>query len=41
LARAVAKSYKESRRRLAPPFPMAPRPWAEEVEAQMDRDAAA
>jgi len=31
LARSVAKSYKESRRRLDPPFPMAPREWAAEV----------
>jgi glycyl-tRNA synthetase alpha chain len=40
LARAVAKSYRESRRRLDPPFPMAPRPWADEVVAQMDKEAA-
>ena len=40
LARNVAKSYKESRRRLNPPFPMAPREWADEVVAQMDMEAA-
>ena len=39
LARSVAKSYKESRRRLVPPFPMAPREWADEVVAQMDMEA--
>ena len=38
LARSVAKSYKESRRRLVPPFPMAPRKWADEVVAQMDME---
>ena len=41
ISRDVAKSYKESRRRLEPPFPMAPRAWANEVVAQMDKDAAA
>ncbi len=40
LARAVAKSYKESRRRLDPPFPMASRSRAEEVVAQMNQEAA-
>lgn len=39
LARSVAKSYKESRRRMEPPFPMAPRAWADEVVAQMDQEA--
>jgi glycyl-tRNA synthetase alpha chain len=38
LARAVAQSYLESRARLG--FPMAPRAWAEEVLAQLDRKAA-
>jgi glycyl-tRNA synthetase alpha chain len=33
LARSVAKSYLESRARLG--FPMAPRAWAAEVEAQL------
>ena len=36
LARSVARSYKESRRRLDPPFPMANRERAAEVVAQMD-----
>ncbi len=40
ISRSVAKSYKESRRRLEPPFPLAPRAWADEVVAQMDREAA-
>jgi glycyl-tRNA synthetase alpha chain len=40
LARSVAKSYKESLRRLDPPFPMAPREWADEVVAQMEQEAA-
>jgi glycyl-tRNA synthetase alpha chain len=40
ISRDVARSYKESRRRLDPPFPMAPRAWADEVVAQMDREAA-
>ncbi len=40
LARSVAKSYKESRRRLDPPFPMAPRAWADEAIAQMDKEEA-
>ena len=40
LARSVAKSYKESRRRLDPPFPMALRSRAEEVVAQMDKELA-
>ena len=35
LARAVAQSYLESRARLQPPFPMAPRVWAEEVLARL------
>ncbi|MCA8953251.1 MAG: glycine--tRNA ligase subunit alpha, partial [Planctomycetes bacterium] len=34
LARAVAQSYLESRARLG--FPMAPKPWAEEVLARLD-----
>jgi glycyl-tRNA synthetase alpha chain len=33
LARSVAASYLQSRARLE--FPMAPRPWAEEVLAQL------
>ena len=33
LARSVATSYRDSRARLE--FPMAPRPWAEEVLAQL------
>jgi len=40
ISRDVARSYKESRRRLDPPFPMAPRAWADEVVAQMDGEAA-
>ncbi|HZE92158.1 MAG TPA: glycine--tRNA ligase subunit alpha, partial [Rhizobacter sp.] len=40
ISRSVAKSYKESRRRLDPPFPMAPRAWADEAVAQMDKEAA-
>ena len=39
LARAVAQSYLESRARLG--FPMAPRPWAEEVLAKLAAAAAA
>lgn len=35
LARAVAKSYLDSRARLG--FPMAPRAWAEEVLAELDK----
>jgi glycyl-tRNA synthetase alpha chain len=38
LARAVAQSYLASRARLG--FPMAPRAWAEEALAQLDRKAA-
>ncbi len=38
LARSVARSYKESRRRLDPPFPMAPRDWAIDAIAQMDAE---
>src|ERR1019366_9294066 len=40
LARSVARSYKESRRRLDPPFPMANRERAAEVVAQMDQETA-
>jgi len=39
LARAVAQSYLESRARLG--FPMAPKAWAEEVIAQIDKKKAA
>ena len=39
LARAVAKSYLDSRARLG--FPMAPREWADEVQAQIEKKAAA
>ena len=39
LARAVAQSYLESRARLG--FPMAPRAWADEVQAQIAQKAAA
>jgi len=39
LARAVAKSYLDSRARLG--FPMAPRAWADEVTAEMTKKAAA
>ncbi|MGB9128153.1 MAG: glycine--tRNA ligase subunit alpha, partial [Thiobacillus sp.] len=39
LARAVAKSYLDSRARLG--FPMAPRAWADEVTADMAKKAAA
>ena len=39
LARAVAKSYLDSRARLG--FPMAPRAWADEVAADMAKKAAA
>ena len=39
LARAVAQSYLESRARLG--FPMAPREWADEVVAQIDKKKAA
>lgn len=39
LARAVAKSYLDSRARLG--FPMAPKAWAEEVLAQIEKKAAA
>ncbi|MDP2195633.1 MAG: glycine--tRNA ligase subunit alpha, partial [Rhodocyclaceae bacterium] len=39
LARAVAKSYLDSRARLG--FPMAPRAWADEVLAQIEKKAAA
>ena len=35
LAREVAKSYKHSRAVMKPPFPMAPRPWAEAAVASM------
>jgi glycyl-tRNA synthetase alpha chain len=38
LARAVAQSYLDSRARLG--FPMAPRAWADEVRAQLERKAA-
>jgi glycyl-tRNA synthetase alpha chain len=38
LARSVAQSYVESRARLG--FPMAPRPWAEEVLAELEKKAA-
>jgi glycyl-tRNA synthetase alpha chain len=38
LARAVAQSYLASRARLG--FPMAPRPWADEALAQLERKAA-
>jgi glycyl-tRNA synthetase alpha chain len=38
LARAVAQSYLESRARLG--FPMAPKDWADEVLAQMEKKAA-
>jgi glycyl-tRNA synthetase alpha chain len=38
LARAVAQSYLDSRARLG--FPMAPKAWADEVEAQLARKAA-
>ncbi|MDQ8023864.1 MAG: glycine--tRNA ligase subunit alpha, partial [Moraxellaceae bacterium] len=36
LARAVAQSYRDSRARLG--FPMAPREWAEEVLAQLEKE---
>jgi len=39
LARAVAKSYLDSRARLG--FPMAPRAWADEVTAEMTKKEAA
>ncbi|MDP3585964.1 MAG: glycine--tRNA ligase subunit alpha, partial [Thiobacillus sp.] len=39
LARAVAKSYLDSRARLG--FPMAPKAWADEVLAQIEKKAAA
>jgi glycyl-tRNA synthetase alpha chain len=39
LARAVAKSYLDSRARLG--FPMAPREWADDVLAQIEKKAAA
>jgi glycyl-tRNA synthetase alpha chain len=39
LARAVAKSYLDSRARLG--FPMAPRAWAEEVQAMLAKKEAA
>jgi glycyl-tRNA synthetase alpha chain len=38
LARSVAQSYLESRARLG--FPMAPRAWADEVVAQLEKKAA-
>jgi glycyl-tRNA synthetase alpha chain len=38
LARSVAQAYLESRARLG--FPMAPKNWADEVLAQMDKKAA-
>src|SRR5690349_5606380 len=38
LARAVAQSYLESRARLG--FPMAPRAWADEVVARLEKKAA-
>jgi glycyl-tRNA synthetase alpha chain len=38
LARAVAQSYLQSRARLG--FPMAPRAWADEVQAQLAKKAA-
>jgi glycyl-tRNA synthetase alpha chain len=38
LARAVAKSYLDSRARLG--FPMAPKAWAEEVQAALAKKAA-
>ncbi|MFY7974363.1 MAG: glycine--tRNA ligase subunit alpha, partial [Rubrivivax sp.] len=38
LARSVAQSYLDSRARLG--FPMAPRPWADDVLAQLARKAA-
>jgi glycyl-tRNA synthetase alpha chain len=38
LARSVAQSYLESRARLG--FPMAPKAWAEEVLAQIEKKAA-
>ena len=38
LARAVAQSYLESRARLG--FPMAPREWADDVLAQIEKKAA-
>ena len=38
LARAVAQSYLHSRARLG--FPMAPRAWADEVQAQLAKKAA-
>ena len=37
LARSVAASYLDSRARLG--FPMAPRPWADEVLAQIAQQA--
>ena len=39
LARAVAKSYLDSRARLG--FPMAPKAWADDVLAQIEKKAAA
>ena len=39
LARSVAKNYLDSRARLG--FPMAPRAWADEVLAQMEKKVAA
>ncbi|HEV8311761.1 MAG TPA: glycine--tRNA ligase subunit alpha, partial [Burkholderiaceae bacterium] len=39
LARSVAQSYLDSRARLG--FPMAPKPWADEVIAQLDAKKAA
>jgi glycyl-tRNA synthetase alpha chain len=39
LARSVARSYLDSRARLG--FPMAPKAWAEEVLAQIEKKVAA
>ena len=39
LARAGAQAYVDSRARLG--FPMAPRPWAEEVTTELERKRAA
>ncbi|TAK92474.1 MAG: glycine--tRNA ligase subunit alpha [Burkholderiaceae bacterium] len=40
LARSVAQAYYDSRARLDPPFPMAPRAWVEEILAQNSQKAA-
>ena len=41
LARNVAAGYVESRARLKPPFPMAPKEWADEVLLDLSKKVAA